>query len=146
MSTQPDVLIAGAGPSGLALALLLCRNGLSVRIIDKRSDFKVGQRGAGIHARTLELYKLLGIVSEVEKRSMKLPLRKIYVRGQDEPTSQEPLMEQLPLEPHFFRINGEILRQEEHQNLLREILQNEYGIWRSRNASTELECLLTQDS
>ncbi|EEB99794.1 hypothetical protein MPER_00434, partial [Moniliophthora perniciosa FA553] len=69
MSIEPAVLIVGAGPSGLALALLLLRNNIPVRIIDKRSNFNVGQRGAGFQPRTLELYKLLGILPEVEKRT-----------------------------------------------------------------------------
>ncbi|EEB99765.1 hypothetical protein MPER_00475, partial [Moniliophthora perniciosa FA553] len=38
----------GAGPSGLALALSLLRNGVPVRIINKQLKHGVGQRGAGI--------------------------------------------------------------------------------------------------
>ncbi|KAK7038891.1 hypothetical protein VNI00_010525 [Paramarasmius palmivorus] len=127
MSTQPDVLIVGAGPSGLVLALLLCRNGLSVRIIDKSTEFKVGQRAAGIHARTLELYKLLGILSKVEKHLTKFPPMKIYIPGQDEPITRGPLVEELPMESQYLKINYKILLQEDHQDILREVLQKEYG-------------------
>ncbi|KAK7027980.1 hypothetical protein VNI00_015066 [Paramarasmius palmivorus] len=143
MSKQPDVLIAGAGPSGLALALLLCRNGLSVRVIDQRDDFNVGSRGAGMHARTLELYKLLGILPEVEKRSTKLPPRDVYIQGQDKPISQAPLVDELPSETRFYRINSRVFRQEEHQALLREVLQNEYGC--IVELSTELEGFTQHD-
>ena len=37
----------GSGPSGLAMALALLRNGIPVRIIEKESTYHVGSRGAG---------------------------------------------------------------------------------------------------
>ncbi|KAK7047492.1 hypothetical protein VNI00_006723 [Paramarasmius palmivorus] len=141
-SAQPAVLISGAGPSGLVLALLLLRNGVPVRIIDKRNEFNVGQRGAGLHARTLELYKLLGILPEVEKRSTPMPLRKIYLPGNNEPIVGQQIVEELPTESHIYRINGVIFRQEEHQKLLREVLRADYGC--EVESSTELESF-TQD-
>ncbi|KAJ3843773.1 hypothetical protein F5878DRAFT_687172 [Lentinula raphanica] len=42
------VLIAGAGPVGLVSALILLRNGLTVRIITKETEFRTGYRGPGI--------------------------------------------------------------------------------------------------
>ncbi len=47
MSTTP-VLIVGAGPTGLALALTLLQNGITPRIIQKDLHFRVGQKGAGM--------------------------------------------------------------------------------------------------
>ncbi len=38
----------GGGPSGLVLALSLLKNGISVRVIDKNPELRIGQRGAGI--------------------------------------------------------------------------------------------------
>ncbi|KAK7028002.1 hypothetical protein VNI00_015089 [Paramarasmius palmivorus] len=143
MSTQPDVLIVGAGPSGLALALLLCRNGLTPRVIDKSSNFNVGQRGAAVHARTLELYKILGILPKVKEFAIPVPLRKIYPRDGGEPTTHASLIEDMPLEPQYHCINGYLVRQEDHQSLLRGILQDEYGV--VVEPSTELVSF-TQDS
>ncbi|KAK7061102.1 hypothetical protein VNI00_000838 [Paramarasmius palmivorus] len=136
-------LSLGAGPSGLAAALLLYRNGISVRIVEKRGDFRVGMRGAGIQARTLELYKLLGILPEIEKHTLRFPLRKLYDSGNQELISQKPLMDDMPLESHFHRINSGVIRQEQHQNILRETLQKEYGC--VVETSTELESF-AQDS
>ncbi|KAK7050539.1 FAD-binding-3 domain-containing protein [Favolaschia claudopus] len=45
---KPAVLIVGAGPSGLVLALILLQCGISVRIIDKQTTYSVGSRGAAI--------------------------------------------------------------------------------------------------
>ncbi|KAI3616972.1 putative monooxygenase [Moniliophthora roreri] len=142
MTTEPAVLIVGAGPSGLALALLLLRNNISVRIIDKRSDFNVGRRGAGFQPRTLELYKLLGILPELEKRGQPPPIMRIYDIGQDKPLKEAPLVEKMKLESQYYRVNGMILEQEQQQNIMRQILEKEYGCVVERE--TELDSF-TQD-
>ena len=59
------VLIVGAGPTGLALALWLTRVGVAVRIIDKNSGPADYSRALGVQARTLELYQMLGIAQHV---------------------------------------------------------------------------------
>ena len=38
----------GGGPSGLAVAVTLLRNGIPVRIIDKESHYRIGQRANGV--------------------------------------------------------------------------------------------------
>ncbi|KAI3616915.1 putative monooxygenase [Moniliophthora roreri] len=128
MTTEPAVLIVGAGPSGLALALLLLRNNVSVRIIDKRSNF---------NPRTLELYKLLGILPEIEKRGQQIPMLRIYDLGQDKPLKESPFAEELTLEPQYYRVNALVFGQEPHQELLRQILEKEYGC--SVERETELD-------
>jgi 2-polyprenyl-6-methoxyphenol hydroxylase-like FAD-dependent oxidoreductase len=53
------VLIVGAGPTGLTLALWLTRLGIPVRIVDKLSAPQPYSRALGVQARTLELYRQL---------------------------------------------------------------------------------------
>ncbi|KAL1739501.1 FAD binding domain-containing protein, partial [Schizophyllum fasciatum] len=67
--TSVDVLVVGAGPSGLVTALCLAQNGLRVRIIDKLTTPRRGQKGSGIQPRTLELYKELGVLDDLQKRA-----------------------------------------------------------------------------
>ncbi len=62
---ETDVLIIGAGPTGLALALWLTRLGVRLRIIDKTSEPAPFSRALGVQARTLEFYQQLGIVDEL---------------------------------------------------------------------------------
>lgn len=59
---DPDVLICGAGPTGLVLALWLARVGIRVRIVDAASEPGTTTRALVVHARTLEFYQQLGIV------------------------------------------------------------------------------------
>ena len=57
-----DVLIVGAGPTGLMLANQLVRRGVRVRIIDRHAGPAQQTRALGVQARTLEIYAKLGIV------------------------------------------------------------------------------------
>jgi 2-polyprenyl-6-methoxyphenol hydroxylase-like FAD-dependent oxidoreductase len=60
-----DVLIIGAGPTGLALALWLARKDVSLRIIDKTAEPGTTSRALAVQARTLEFYDQLGIADLV---------------------------------------------------------------------------------
>lgn len=79
MSRLPSpVLIVGAGPSGLVLALILLQSGVPVRIIEKQHEARLGQRGAGIMPRSLELFSHLKIVDDVLKQGISVPLVRSY--------------------------------------------------------------------
>ena len=57
-----DVLIVGAGPTGLMLANQLARRGVRAVIIDRHTGPARETRALGVQARTLEIYERLGIV------------------------------------------------------------------------------------
>ena len=59
-ATDVDVLIVGAGPTGLALAVQLRRWGVSFRIVDALADRRSESRALAVHARTLELLDTIG--------------------------------------------------------------------------------------
>jgi 2-polyprenyl-6-methoxyphenol hydroxylase-like FAD-dependent oxidoreductase len=56
-----EVLIVGAGPTGLTLACDLLRRGVDVRIVDRAPRFRRRSRGKGVQPRTLEVFDDLGI-------------------------------------------------------------------------------------
>src|SRR5262245_17601888 len=58
---QTDVLIVGAGPTGLALASQLIRYGVDFLIIDKNETTTPHSKAIGVHARTLEIYEQIGL-------------------------------------------------------------------------------------
>ena len=58
-----SILIVGAGPTGLTLALALKQRGISVRIIDSRKGPEPYSRALGIHSRTLEMLEKMGLLS-----------------------------------------------------------------------------------
>jgi 2-polyprenyl-6-methoxyphenol hydroxylase-like FAD-dependent oxidoreductase len=61
---DPDVLVVGAGPVGLTLALDLARRGVRVRLVERAPATFPGSRAKGIQPRTLEVFDDLGIAEE----------------------------------------------------------------------------------
>src|SRR5687768_18158838 len=59
------VLIAGAGPTGLVLAIWLAKAGVPFRLIDRKAEPGEGSRAMAVQARTLEFYRQLGIADAV---------------------------------------------------------------------------------
>ncbi len=70
MPTNTDVLIVGAGPTGLMLACQLQRFGVSFKIIDKQADRAHESRAFGIQAKTMEIFQNLGIVDNFLKEAL----------------------------------------------------------------------------
>jgi 2-polyprenyl-6-methoxyphenol hydroxylase-like FAD-dependent oxidoreductase len=79
--SRSDVLIVGAGPTGLVLALWLTKLGVTVRIIDKTEAPGTTSRALAIQARTLELYRQLDLADDVDGRAHKTPAVNLWVRG-----------------------------------------------------------------
>lgn len=76
-----DVLISGAGPTGLVLALWLTKQNIKIRIIDKSAGPGETSRAMVIQARTLELYRQLGMSEEVVADGFKTSAMNIWARG-----------------------------------------------------------------
>ena len=56
-----DVLVVGAGPTGLMLANQLGSRGVRTTIIDRHNGPALESRAMAVHARTLEIYSKLGL-------------------------------------------------------------------------------------
>jgi 2-polyprenyl-6-methoxyphenol hydroxylase-like FAD-dependent oxidoreductase len=67
-----QVLIVGAGPTGLTAALWLKRLGVDIRIIDKGSGPGDTSRALAVQARTLEFHRQIGIVEDVLSAGVRL--------------------------------------------------------------------------
>ena len=76
-----DVLIVGAGPTGLVLALWLTRLGVRVRIVDKTAEPGTTSRAVAVQARTLELYRQIGLADAVVERGRKVAAANLWVAG-----------------------------------------------------------------
>ncbi|HSR76378.1 MAG TPA: FAD-dependent monooxygenase, partial [Xanthobacteraceae bacterium] len=79
---QSDVLIIGAGPTGLVLALWLTRLGIRARIIDKTAEPGTTSRALAVQARTLELYRQLDLADAVVAKGHRVPATNLWVRGE----------------------------------------------------------------
>jgi 2-polyprenyl-6-methoxyphenol hydroxylase-like FAD-dependent oxidoreductase len=134
---NPRVLIVGAGPTGLVLALWLNRLGERPRIIDRSDQPGQTSRAVGVQARTLEFYHQLGIADEVISGGIKMDA--LTMRTGDRTIFRAPLGDfGLGMSPYPFILS---YPQDDHERLLIEYLESE-GVTVERN--TELTGL-TQD-
>jgi 2-polyprenyl-6-methoxyphenol hydroxylase-like FAD-dependent oxidoreductase len=60
-----EVLISGAGPTGLTLGIELARRGISFRLVEAAKTPHTGSRGKGLQPRTLEIFEDLGVIEAV---------------------------------------------------------------------------------
>src|SRR5580692_11605572 len=79
---QTEVLIVGAGPTGLVLALWLTKLGVKVRIIDKTAEPGTTSRALAVQARTLELYRQLDLTDSVIAKGHQVPAVNLWVKGE----------------------------------------------------------------
>jgi 2-polyprenyl-6-methoxyphenol hydroxylase-like FAD-dependent oxidoreductase len=64
-TTVVDVLVVGAGPTGLTMATQLAARGIGCRIVDKAPVRSDRSRALVVHARSLELMQKMGIADEL---------------------------------------------------------------------------------
>jgi 2-polyprenyl-6-methoxyphenol hydroxylase-like FAD-dependent oxidoreductase len=115
-----DVLIAGAGPTGLVLALWLTRLGVRVRLIDKASEPGTTSRALVVHARTLEFYREVGVADAAVERGLKFAAVNLWARGKH--AGRIALGDiGVGLSPYPYLL---IYPQDEHERLLIERLAN----------------------
>ncbi|WP_455924230.1 FAD-dependent oxidoreductase [Pseudomonas putida] len=76
-----DVLIVGAGPTGLVLALWLTAQGIQVRLIDQALEPGTTSRALAVQARTLELYQQLDLAQAVLDQGHTVAAINLWVKG-----------------------------------------------------------------
>ena len=69
MRGTADILVAGAGPAGLALALQAHDHGAAVRVVDRRPEAARPSRALILHPRTLEVLRPLGVTQALLARA-----------------------------------------------------------------------------
>lgn len=73
-----QVLIVGAGPTGLTLAIELARRAIAFRLIDAAVTAFPGSRGKGIQPRTLEVFEDLGVIAPILQAGMLYPKFRVH--------------------------------------------------------------------
>src|SRR5438477_6596741 len=80
---ETEILIIGAGPAGLVLALWLTRLGVRVRIVDKTAEPGTTSRALAVQARTLELYNQIGLAKAIVERGRRATAVNLWVTGKN---------------------------------------------------------------
>ena len=80
--TKTDVIIIGAGPTGLALACQMIRYGIDFVIIDKKETTTPHSKAIGVQARTLEIYEQIGLADKLVDLGWKAERARLIVGGE----------------------------------------------------------------
>ena len=82
-SPQPNgvVLIAGAGPIGMTLALQLQRFGIPYRIIERNAGPSTETKALALHSRTLDIFCDLGIAKDAVETGHAIKYFRVQSRG-----------------------------------------------------------------
>ena len=119
MAAEVDVLIAGAGPVGLALAAELTRHGVRPRIVDKTIGTKTISKALILHVRTQEVFDAMGIVGHAIERSV--PMTNVQVHAYGRRIGQWRFTEALIDSPHTHPV---ILGQDRTEKILEDHLSS----------------------
>jgi 2-polyprenyl-6-methoxyphenol hydroxylase-like FAD-dependent oxidoreductase len=76
-----DVLVVGAGPTGLEMASEARRHGLSVKIIDNNAQASDKSKALGVHARSLEIFDAMGIVDKFTEEGVHMHSVQVHSGG-----------------------------------------------------------------
>lgn len=82
MSQNIDVLVVGAGPVGLAMAVQLARYGLSCRIIDKSPGVTDKSKALVVHSRTMEVFADMGVIDAALEKGLRCHGASIHANGE----------------------------------------------------------------
>jgi 2-polyprenyl-6-methoxyphenol hydroxylase-like FAD-dependent oxidoreductase len=81
MVVDAEVLVVGAGPTGLLLAAELRRRGVSCRVIDSHPAPPHWDRATVVHPRSLEIFESLGIIEPLLSLGVKQRIARVHSAG-----------------------------------------------------------------
>lgn len=117
---KTDVIIIGAGPTGLSLACQLVRYGIDFIIVERNEGITHLSKALGVHARTLEIYEQLGLAEQAVERGAIAGKLRVVVGGKVRGGFDLSSIGQ-NLSPYPFML---ILEQSKNEQLLYEYLQS----------------------
>ena len=120
LPAKVDVLIVGAGPTGLMLGNQLARRGVRALVIDRNPGPSIHSKALGVQARTLEIYSHLGIAERALELGTRATGANLWVEGRR--AARIPLGDiGRDLSPYPFLL---ILGQDDNERLLGEALHH----------------------
>lgn len=120
ISENPPVLIVGAGPTGLTMANLLARMNIPFHLVDKNDGPSKESKAFAIHARTLEIFKQMGLVERAIKEGNIDNTIHLIIKGKE--AAKLRLKEMLPGESNYPYLL--ILPQDKLEELMVESIEN----------------------
>jgi len=132
---KKDVLIVGAGPSGLILANELLRRGISVRQVDKRVTPSGSTRAFTIHSRTMEMFDHMAVAPRLTELREVCPGNRFHFKGVDFSEDEVPATDFRRLKNTRFNYYGKV-----NQNDLEQALRDHLLAQHSYEPEWNVEC------
>jgi 2-polyprenyl-6-methoxyphenol hydroxylase-like FAD-dependent oxidoreductase len=122
---ETDVLVVGAGPTGLMLANQLGRRGIRAMIVDRHSGPAQQTRAMAVQARTLEIYSKLGIVNRALDLGSRGTGANMWAEGRW--TARIPVGDIGELSPYPFVL---MLEQDDNERIMGErLMDRTWPLW-----------------
>lgn len=102
--TDTEVVICGAGATGLTLAIELARRGIRFRVLEKASGPFRGSRGKGLQPRSLEVFEDLGVLERLIAIGAPYPWLRIHRGEHFEDRPFHEVTAPTPSEPYTFTL------------------------------------------
>ncbi len=132
---EADVLVVGAGPTGLTLAAALVARGIAVAVVDRLAEGANTSRAAVVHARTLEVLEALGVSATLVERG--LQAQRFTIRDRDRvlvPIAFEGLPSRYPYTLMISKAETEQALLSRLQDLGRRVLRPLILVWLHQDA------------
>jgi len=78
MTNKKEILIVGAGPSGLSAAIFLSELGYKPRIIDQKPSINIHSKALAVNAQTLKIFEPFGISKRFFDNALQVPAMNIW--------------------------------------------------------------------
>src|SRR5262245_37433297 len=79
---ETDILIIGAGPTGLSLACQLLRYGIDFVVVEKNAGLTPYSKAIGVHARTLEIFDQIGLAQKAVAQGTVADRARLLIDGE----------------------------------------------------------------
>ena len=135
-----QVLISGAGPTGLALGIELARRGVPCQVVNAAPGISPLSRGKGLQPRTQEVFEDLGVLGAVQAGGCAYPLVRMHAGR--EVVWEGPMSESGEPTPDVPYPNGWMIPQWRTERILRDRLA---GLGITVRDGTELTAFTTDD-
>lgn len=123
-----DVLIIGAGPTGLILAHELLRRSIRVRLVEKRPHPSSTTRAFTLHARTMEMFDHQGLAARIDELREICPGNLFHFKEMPLAKSQAPMLDFRRLRNTRYNYYGKV-NQNDLDQALRESLAAKYSVY-----------------
>jgi 2-polyprenyl-6-methoxyphenol hydroxylase-like FAD-dependent oxidoreductase len=139
LNERPEVLVVGAGPTGIILVNELLRRGVDTRWIDARPGPLGSTRAFTVHARTLEVLEHIGIAHRILEVNAVCPGNRFHIEEMGLAPEEMPILDFRKLENTRYNFYGKV-NQQDLEQILRGHIESQHNFspeWDSRCISVQ---------